>query len=474
MAYQAFADVASALAMQIHYNQGYISLLNESVAEFNSLLKLKVATGVGEKQTNFLSVGSYPHSNFQMVDPGATDGAFISGQSVNSTESYALMKEMNSVMKIQRNVWERAKIAKNKYLNPFEIEQRASQIVNANAIAIKFHGDGTGLLASLSSATATVAISGGYVTYPLNNVATKFTTSKANKGFVRWLKEGQKVGIYAPDGTARTVAGGSHSYFQVEEVTDTLSAPTVKLSSRTSAGVLNTSFSSITSLAADDCIYDIGQANYGAVSDLTGTIADFGNLVNMPGMISLSADDSRVVNGITHSGLSKGVRTNVAAALDFSQMAALLTKIEYRNSMENYDWKEIQCAGEVFDYLAEINEGQRFLLPFDDDRGVKSIGYWHRTKHLKLEISRYVPSYFMYFMPSMKSAPGAGNTSEFAPIQFRFSDWKPMKTPDGGMWRNDEDSGGVQVKSIRADMVSFGTFLTTRPSTIGVLEGFTI
>jgi hypothetical protein len=237
---------------------------------------------------------------------------------------------------------------------------------------------------------------------------------------------------------------------------------------------LNTTFSSITSLAADDVLYDAYQATNGAVSDVT-SVTDWGDLVNMPGLISLGAADGRVVNGVTHSGLYAGMQKDISgAALEFSHFGEMLTKLKNRNSMENYDWKEIEAAGEVFDYLAEINAGQQFLIPFQDERGAKKIGFHHRDTHLVLREGRYTPSYRLYLPPVLKKNPGNKDASKMAPIQFRFTDWDFIKTPDGRYWRQDENSSGQQVKAVRMDMVAWGTFITPRASTIGTIKNFTI
>lgn len=456
----------------IYQTKSYQSLLNEDVYEFQNLVSVNSErAGSTAESYTYQRLTALGHDSVREVDPGGASKEFFSGDSSVLDRITVKMKETQTAVEVRQDVWKRAQLSYKDAataLDPLKLELHNKNIITLQRKEKTYHGDGTGVLAE-NSAAAT--ISGGTAILSLYN-------QEGKRGFVRWLEFNDKVQLRDPDGTQRvpSVSSGTFSYFRVFARTELVvagTAPTVTLKAYDSSDTELT-ITAFASAADGDYLFPDHQP----AVDLSGAIADYAEITNVePGLISISAEDGRVVDGVTMSGVSAGTHQDAGGATFWhTQFSELLSKLKLRSGEHKYKFPTIKMSPEVFDFIVTLNEGQRFLTDIKEaEHGMMGYYYTHRDTLSKLQVSRYCPSYRMYFEPQNKKLDGSVDVSKDAPLRFVFSDFDFITRPDNGKiwdWKVDSTAGRLQI--MQAHMQGFCRFIAPQASAIGVLKNYSL
>lgn len=457
MAFQNITNLSLGDILQIYYSNGIRQQISEDFADWEYIKRERVGDPMG-RQINFYLQTSLGPSAVQRRNPGVVSN-FPTAQRVSSQEHTAQIKEIATTVELDYNLWKRAQMSKDvRYAEPLEIEMKSKLIAVKRQLSLELYGTGTGVLGDLAANAGTV--SSGDIIFQLD-------TADDARGFVGWFNYDEILVLKAEDGTATaldTNLATEPAYWKV--IDRDFQQDTVTLRG------LDSSFAELTvasiSVQADagEVFYKYGQPT---IPDL-GSISDYGTASEaMPGLESLTADDGRVVHGITMSGATKGTRFDAGnVQLDVTHLESVLNKAKINVGQSAYAWKQAMLAPDAYSQFVNGRESdRRFNSVQDDVRGVRKFVYQHRNDTIDLYSSEFCPKKRMYLIPESRQNQGKV-------LEYHGTDFMPVKEPNGSDFRLKPSSAGGFENTIVSYMDSYGTLICKHPAAVAVIHNFTV
>lgn len=450
--------------LQIAFSEGIRSQISSDYRDWE-MIKQVAQSGVPDgRQLNFMFQRAFGPSAVQYR--GATQAAFPPSQKASTSEHTATYKEVDATVELEYNLWNRARKAPSKYAEPLAIEIQSKTVAAKRRMAADLYNDGTGVVGQLGTSAAAL-------TSPTSDSLT-FTISSADtaRGHVGFFEFDDILVLKAADGTGSGIDTNLSTepvYWKV--VSKNRAAGTVTLQGLNSSFASAGAITSITTQPSSGSVfYRYGQ-NTGAVSalDLTAiSSSDYGTLTEgWAGLETLTANDGRVVHGITMSGSTGGGRFDCGnATIDTDFIHGALDNVKINVGKNQYSWKKAVSAPEAIRKLINDRESDRRFQSIDDNkRGVKQFGYVHEDDTLMLQSSEYCPKRRMYLLPEGKS----GNSKV---LEFHGTDFEPVKGEDMSAFHLKPSSSGGHDRVMVSYMEALAVLICKHPAAIGVLYNF--
>lgn len=444
--------------LQIAFSEGIRNQISRDFREWEMVKRDRVDDPMA-REIRFFFQKSLGPSAVQYRNPNVTT-AFPSAQQVSTQENTAVLKELDTTVEIEYNLWKRAEKSKDaRYAEPLAVEIESKLIASKRQISKDYYGDGTGVIGQLAAASATVE--SGMIRFQLETASTA-------RGHVGFFEYDELLVLKANAGTASaldTNLATEPAYWKVIE--RRRDDDTVLLQGLDSNLAAVTVASVSVQPTAGDVFYKYEQPT---VPNL-GSISDYGSVTEvMPGLESLAAADGRVIHGITMSGSTKGTHKDVnGVQIDVSHLESVMNDVKINVGGGAYSWKMAQMAPETVSQFINSRETDRRFTTIDDvTRGAKKFVYQHREDAIELFGSEYCPKKRIYVMPEAKN--GQGKVLE-APM----TDMMPVKAPGatGGEFMMKPGTNGYQRKVV-SYMEGYLTMICKHPAAIAVLKNFSI
>jgi len=443
------------------FSKGLTSQVNRESAEFdNILMKLDQGSDTS-REHRYQILKSLDFGRVKWQNPG-TSGAsrtFPTSLGASIQEVTVKMKEIQSTVSFDWNLYDRILKTPLKYASNIDIEVQAALDVNKIELCRRLFGDGTGVLAELHASTVPT-ISTGVMTVTVASLT-------GSKGFIGWVQPSDIIQFAAADGTlhyATTSAPANIPYYLVTEVNR--EANTLKvtgLNSSLAAATIN----AVGTVAVGDMIYSYNQ---GTIANV-GSVSDYGVATEiMAGLASWSEDDGRTLFGVTMAGALGGTRhDNAAATLDTDAIEALMNKGALKVGDSKYKYNQMLMGHEVHSAFIDANEAdRRFIDAVDPKRGSKGFAYKYRNQELMCVNSRFVPLQRVYFIPA-SAAAGEHGESGYA-VEFRGTQFEQIKLGSTDQWFKPGSSGNTQ--QVEQYFNAYASILGKQPGAILCLENF--
>ena len=466
MSINAVTDKALGITLQIYFEEGFTSLVNNDVEDFKSIEAIASTDGAAAREIRFAVEPARQPSNVQMVNPGASNAPLLNGSSGTITEATAKAKQLEVVAEFDLDVYNRAKMDPSLvYVGPMQLELYNQMITAKESLIKQFYGDGTGVQATIS-ATPTV-IANGIMTIALRNTA-------AYLGNPFWIQENQHLVATTTAGTAHQpgTSSGTPAYMNVETID--YSAKTMTVTSYDASGTKLTINAAGTVVGGDILFNYSDLANNGSFVDTT-SVADYGNLLYMPGLQSLGAADGRIVNTVTLSGNYAGtVVDKGGAVLQFPVFSELANQLDRKVGRGKYVYNNLRCSYDVWDSMINLDAGNQYLKPVENIHGGKEYMFQRKNMAMILDSHRFVPDYTIWAEPSLKDPMAAQGVTRTAPLQFKFTGFEFIKEPESDAIFRLKIISGVRTRVVQCEMQTYGTFIATQNAAIGSITNFTI
>jgi hypothetical protein len=440
--------------LQIAFSEGVRSQISQDYRDWDHIKQQRVSDPDG-REVRFLFQRSYGPGAVQYRNPNFSS-TFPAAQQISVSEHTAIYKEIDVTIELEYNLWNRARKSPAKYAEPLALEIQSKTIASKRRLAADLYGDGTGVIGTVSSASDTTG-AGGYVTITLSS-------SNSARGHVGFFEYGDLLLNKNPDGTADdpTVSGGTFYAWRVKQKLRRNNQVVLEAVDA-SMNVLSLTASSID---ASDLLYRVGQPT---IADLTGSISDYGTVTEvMAGLESLTANDGRVIHGITMSGSSAGTVVDAGGnPLDVSYIQQMMDDVKINVGQSVYSWPMMAMAPESHAALIESRETDRRFITVDDaKRGIKVFAYQHGNDSLETYTSEYVPLKRLYALPQAK----AGNKV----LEYWGTDFEPVKMGGMGEFHLKPSAAGGHERRISSYMEALCCLICKHPAAIGRLENFTV
>jgi hypothetical protein len=379
--------------LKIYSSNGVYNNLSTASDMWKFFLKLK-ASPAGGRQLKYLLRTGYGPAAVQSL-PAGSSGDYPAGARSGLQEGTAEYKDFGLTVNVPRNLLNKTGNDLLQYADPLTEELDAKSIAAARVMSHQSQGDGSGAIGRISSTTAPTVVSARL------SITLSTASADAGRSHIGWWMEDDYVKFATEAGVAQDVAvsSGTVAYYKVESIDQ--DADQVTLSARNSAGTELT-VTTIGTIEDGDYAYRIGTT----ANDLTaiGT-ADYNTLSEcLVGMESLTANDGRKVNGITHSGAIQGSRRDAGgAAIDSSDFQRVLSLAKRKAGRGRYKYKNAFMFDTVYDALVESREtDRRFQSVEDGKRGVKMLGYQHGADFVEFCPDEFVSKQRVWMLPESK------------------------------------------------------------------------
>jgi len=468
MAINAVTDKAMGYTLWIDFMDGFTSLVNNDVKDWASLEAIVDASGAAARSMRYAVEPAREVSNAQMMNPGQSEIPLINGEAEDIVEKEALAKQLEVVAEFDYNVFERvSKSPELYYASPMAKAMFNKMVTSKEHLLLQYYGDGTGRQASISA----VAEDSGVLTITLNNLHSK-------PGCPFWIRENQKLVPYTNAGVAHdpSVSAGTVAYLKVSSV-DYENKQIVCQAFDSSDAQLT--IDGVGTLAADDALFNYSDESNGGTFNLS-SVADYGNLLYMPGLQSLGAADGRVVNGTTLSGAYAGTVADLGGrSLYFTDIAKGLAKLDRRVGQGKYEYPFIKVSYDTWRHLTDLDEGNKFLRPIevidDNGRGAKKYMYYHDDYACEVVRRRFVPDYEMIAEPKLMDSMASEDSTIEPPLAFKFTGFDYIREPENDrIFRFKINSSGQRVQRVQCHLQTYGTFICSQSAAILRWNNFTI
>ena len=452
--------------LQIAFSEGIRSQISADYRDWEFISRNRVADPAG-REIRFFFQKSYGPSAVQYRNPNGSSN-FPSSQQITSQENTAVFKELDATIEIEYNLWKRAQKSGNvRYAEPLAIEIESKITAVKRQLSKDLYGDGTGVLGTVAAGAVN---EGDYVRFQLD-------TTNAARGFVGWFEFDEILTLRDNDGTATLtdVNGGTlPAYYKV--VSRRRSDDTVLCAPLDSSFVAIVVTALTTAPAAGDVFFKWEQPTGGGVSsagsglDLTAAIADYGSITEVfPGLDSLTADDGRVVHGITMTGSTAGTRFDASAVqIDVSHIETVMNDVKINAGAGAYAWKMANMAPETYSAFVESREtDRRFNSVMDETRGVRKFIYQHRDDAIELYSSEYCPKKKIYILPEAKQGQGKV-------VESYWTDMEPVQAEGTNKFHLKPSSSGGHNRTIVSYLEGYGTLICKHPAAVAVVENFIV
>lgn len=440
--------------LQIAFSEGIRTQISKDYRDWEMIKRVREGDPDG-RELRFLFKRSFGPAAIQYRNPNFTS-AFPAAQKSSTSEHSAVYKEVDVTIELEYNLWNRARKSPAKYAEPLAEEILSKSVASKRRLAADLYGDGTGVMGTALSIADAAAADQTVVTLNATN---------ATRGHVGFFEFGDLLLAKTQAGAAQTAPTFGAGTFYAWRVKDKDRAnDTVTLEGVDAAGtVLDLTASNI---AATNVFYRVGQPTF---PDLTAAIPDYGTITEvMAGLESLTANDGRVIHGITMSGATAGTRYSAGGnPLDVSHIQSLMSNVKTAVGQGEYTWKMMVMAPEALDALIESRETDRRFVTVDDHtRGVKKFVYQHLESSIEAVTSEYCPKTRIYMLPEGK----AGNKV----LEYHGTDFEPVKVNDSSQFNLKPASGGGHERIISTYMEALCVLICKHPAAIGVLHNFTL
>jgi hypothetical protein len=459
----AFSNISSlnlGNLLQIVFSDGVRNQISVDFRDFEMIKRAKVGNSVA-RELRFMFQDTLGAAAIQYRNPGTSGRSFPSAQQVSVAEYSAKFKEINATIELEYNLWDRARKSPEKYAEPLALEIQSKTSAAKRRIAADLYGDGTGVVGTLASASATV-------TSPASDkVVFQLSTTNSSRGHVGFFEYGDLLVLKAAAGTASALDTNlATEPAQWKVIDKDFDNQRVTLQALDASGSSAGTISSIsTQPTSGDVFYRAGQPT---IPDLTASISDYGTVTEvMAGLESLVAGDGRVVHGITMSGATAGSRLDCGGnPIDVKYIQKVMSKVKRQVGQDRYSWKMMVMAPESLDSLIESREtDRRFTTMEDGTRGTKKFMYQHQNDSLECYTSEYVPQKRVYILPETKAGEKV--------LEFHGSDYDTVKANDMSDFHLKAASGGGFVNTVVSYLQAIGVMICKQPASVAVLENFT-
>lgn len=448
--------------LQIVFSDGVRNQISQDFRDFEMVKRAKVGNSVA-RELRFIFQDSLGAAAIQYRNPGTSGRSFPDSQQVGIHEYTAKFKEINATIELEYNLWDRARKSPEKYAEPLALEIASKTSASKRRIAADLYGDGTGVVGTMSAATATPAA----VTSPTSDkLVFQLSVTNSARGHVGFFEYGDILYL-------RTAAGGT-SAIDTNLATEPVYWKVIEkdfTNQRVTLQGLNASFASagtITSVttqpAATDVFYRYGQPT---IPDLTASITDYGTITEvMAGLESLIASDGRVIHGITMSGSNAGNQLDCGAnPIDVKYVQKVMSQVKRAVGQDRYSWRMMTMSPETLDSLVESREtDRRFMTMEDGTRGTKKFMYQHQNDSLECYTTEYCPQKRLYILPETKAGEKV--------LEFHGSDFDTVKANDMSDFHLKASSSGY-VNSVVSYLQAIGVLIAKHPASVAVLNNFT-
>ena len=439
------------LILQIAFSEGIRNQISVDFRDFEHIKRAKVA-GSLPRELRFMFQTSLGAAAIQYANPGAGAGrTFPNAQQVKVQENTAVMKELQATIELEYNLFDRARKSPEKYAEPLAIEIDSKMSAAKRRLAADLYGDGTGVIGTIAS----VSVSGGLAVVTLSSS----NSARGHVGFFEFYDLLVHKAAAGTAGTAPVLASGTFANWSVLDKDRT--ANTVTLQAVNSAGAALTVNS--WAPAAGEVFYRTGQPtqdiNLSSISDY-GTVSEV-----IAGLETLTANDGRLVHGITMSGPTGGSRYDAGGnPLDVKHIQKLLDQVKLAVGQDRYRWKALNMAPESHASLIESREtDRRFQTIEDNKRGVKFFAYVHGNDTLECVTSEFVPQNRIYCMPETKAGEKV--------LEYHGSDFETVKGQDMSDFHLKVGASGY-TNAMVSYLLATGVLIAKHPKSIGVIHNF--
>ncbi len=441
--------------LQIMFSKGITSQVNREFAEFNNIL-MKMMAPDAAREYRFQMLTGLDFSRVKWQNQGTSGKSFAAAQGVTLNEVTAKLKQIQSTLKVEYDVWKLIKASPEKYADIMEVEVQAALDVNKIELARRLFGDGSGVLAQLSASVAPT-VSSGVATVTVSALT-------AARGFIGNIQETDILKFSSSAGAAHEWNANSSGILTV-----LVTGVDRDNNTFTCTGIEGT-ITAAGEVAVGDMVY---LANQVTVNDLTATQTDY-NLSSevMVGLESLAAADARVVHGVTMSGTTSGSRIDYsAAALDGMAIEKLMNKLSLRNGDSKYKYNQLLTAPEVHSYLVDMHGADRkFIAVNDNVHGLSGFAYQHRNNQLMLVNSRFCPKTRVWAIPS-SAAAGESGENGFA-LEFRGQQFEQVDLDGQTVFFKPATTANSY--SVEQYFIGHGNLIARQPAALGCIENFSI
>lgn len=443
---------------QIVFSKGVLYQNSEDTREWEQVQSLKVSDQAA-RELRFMLQRSLGPAASQYRTPGVSNRPFPQASQSLVDEFIAKFKEMNTTLKLEYQLWERALMAKNaKYMEPLALEVQSKATAQKRVLCWDFYGDGTGVRGTVASTNDTNI----GATSPSIVVTLQDTDSAV--GHVGAFEYYDIIVPYTTAGAA-VAPSGTGTLYGYQVIDRSFSANTITLCPVDSNENPITTFTA-SNLASGNVFYRVGQPT---IPNLTTAGQDYGLMTEcLVGLESLAANDGRLVWGITMSGAYAGSMYDAGGApMDVLLFDKALSSGKRRVGQGRYKYKKACMADEVHTQLIDSREpDRRFVSVTDNKRGTTFFGYQHRNDLIECYTSEFVSKHRVWFLPE-----AAGGEKV---LQFHGSDWKAVKAPGGSEYHLNAASGGGYTNDIVSYMRGIGVLINRHPAAIIGLRDFVL
>lgn len=389
-------------------------------------------------------------------------GSFPSSSQTTNEELSATFNQLYSTVELEYDLWQRALGTPAKYAEPLALEIQSKAIAQKRLMSAAFHLDGIGDLGTLSA---------------VSDDGTEATFTFSARG-ARYIEYGDKLSIVNEDGSEVDIAASSgafaDSWYQVTDkdrenntITAALYGTSAAVSFDLATHGINGVGGSTGPLAVGDRFIRFGST----AVDQSGTYFSAGTLeVNnmaeiMPGLESLTANDGRLVHGMTMSGVTKGTKYSASAqAIDISHIQAGLDKLKTITG-SGFKYKQMLQAPETLAAFIESQETDRRLVNINDNkRGQRGFGYLHNNDTLECVTSEFCAAASIWVIPEASKSSGI--------LELHGKDFVEVKAGGSGEFLKAGSSGYEPY--IQKFMMAYMTLICKRPNAILEINNFTV
>lgn len=444
--------------VQIVFSKGVLYQGSEDTREWEQVLSMKASDPMGRETRYLLQKHLGYAAAGQYRNPGTKNRTFPQSQQGSFDEFTAKLKEINTTLELEYQMWERAQTAKSaKYLEPLAIEAASKATAQKRLMCFDFYEDGSGVRGTGASIVET-GIAAGRVVVTLN-------VAEGKQGHTGGFQEGDIMVLKRATGAARdcSLSGGSQPYgWKVVDRDFDLDTVTFDLIDSTETAVVNVT---ATNLTAGDVFYRVGQPTYANLA----SVSDWGYATEcITGLESLGAADGRTVNGIAMTGTYKGSQYDAGTdPLDAIMFDKALARGKKRVGQGRYKYAKACMADEAHTQLIDSREGdRRFIQVTDNKRGTSFFAYQHRNDTVEAYTSEFIRKNRIWILPELKGGDKV--------LQFHGDDFKAVKGPGGQEFMLKPASGGGHTNDIVSYMRGLGQLVCKHPAALVSIKNFTI
>lgn len=456
--------------LQTVFTGGVSVQANKSFVEMDAIRQMKMSSTTA-REVKYLLETALGYAAAQARNPGTANRAFPAGQAVDLSEKTAQFKEFEVTVELPETVVMAQQGSPESYESLMALETRAKAIVTSRLRCAKFYLDGTGVHGTASAGSTSV----GSLT-ATGQFYVPMSITDTSRGHAGCFEVGD---IYVPkqnDGTTRTFTGTASSTIyglKVLQRSHRTQRVYFQICGTPDNGYVAITGITATNLASGDVFYRVGQptgGGYGTAGiDLTA-ISDYDTASeDVVGIESFSANDGRVVAGVTMSGATAGTRYDHDAGLCSTEMIEqLISDGEIAVGNGEFSWSMGLCHPLTRSALLREREtDRRFVTETDNKRGVKFLAFQHEDQTVRIVGREFVHPKRFHLLPTPRGADRS------KPIVLIGSDYKPVKLPgQSSEWYLKATSGGY-VAAMQSFMRTRHLFLNQYPAAILTAHNFT-